>query len=186
MQPRKLRNRRESRIGNVWASRYSIKWRLVYPIQVSRTGNINTFHNLCPHLSSYNSTYFDGLVQEYSISIANALEILQSCPKPSIWNRILAKCNTSQWICMQFVVFVVVLYWSILYTSSFTVISLVLTNAPRLSVNKSYESSAKLFHSHNNVRYDENVYISNGSLTVYWNEYSTTPLYIPLANIKHK
>ena len=28
--------------------------------------------------------YFDGLVQECSISIANALEILQSCPKPSI------------------------------------------------------------------------------------------------------
>ena len=36
--------------------------------------------------------YFDGLVQDYSISIANALEILQSCTKPSIcsccmWKR---------------------------------------------------------------------------------------------------
>ena len=29
--------------------------------------------------------YFNGLVQDCSISIANALEILQSCIKPSIW-----------------------------------------------------------------------------------------------------
>ena len=29
--------------------------------------------------------YIDGLVQDCSISIANALEILQSCPKPSIY-----------------------------------------------------------------------------------------------------
>ena len=30
------------------------------------------------------NSYIDGLVQDYSISIANALEILQSCIKPSI------------------------------------------------------------------------------------------------------
>ena len=29
--------------------------------------------------------YIDGLVQGYSISIANALEILQPCTKPSIY-----------------------------------------------------------------------------------------------------
>ena len=29
--------------------------------------------------------HFDGLVQDYSISIANALEMLQSCTKPSIY-----------------------------------------------------------------------------------------------------
>ena len=29
--------------------------------------------------------HIDGLVQDCSISIANALEILQSCIKPSIW-----------------------------------------------------------------------------------------------------
>ena len=28
--------------------------------------------------------YFDGLVQDCSVSIANALDILQSCAKPSI------------------------------------------------------------------------------------------------------
>ena len=32
----------------------------------------------------YNVSYIDGLVQDCSISIANALEILQSCTKPSI------------------------------------------------------------------------------------------------------
>ena len=35
--------------------------------------------------------YIDGLVQGYSISIANAMEILQSCTKPSIWSE-----NTGQ------------------------------------------------------------------------------------------
>ena len=32
-----------------------------------------------------NNGYIDGLVQDCSISIFNALEILQSCTKPSIW-----------------------------------------------------------------------------------------------------
>ena len=32
--------------------------------------------------------YFDGLVQDCTISIANAMEILQSCIKPSIFNPI--------------------------------------------------------------------------------------------------
>ena len=31
--------------------------------------------------------YIDGLVQDYCIFIANALEILQSCIKPSIYNK---------------------------------------------------------------------------------------------------
>ena len=29
--------------------------------------------------------YVDGLVQDYSNSIANAVELLQSCTKPSMW-----------------------------------------------------------------------------------------------------
>ena len=33
----------------------------------------------------YNQPYNDGLVQDCSNSIANALELLQSCTKPSIW-----------------------------------------------------------------------------------------------------
>ena len=32
----------------------------------------------------HSKMYIDGLVQDCSISIANALEILQSCTKPSI------------------------------------------------------------------------------------------------------
>ena len=36
----------------------------------------------CPNIQEM--TYPDGLVQDCSISIANALEILQSCTKPSI------------------------------------------------------------------------------------------------------
>ena len=30
-------------------------------------------------------SYFDGLVQDCSNAIVNALELLQSCTKPSIW-----------------------------------------------------------------------------------------------------
>ena len=30
--------------------------------------------------------YIDGLVQDYSNSIANALELLQSCTKPSVFH----------------------------------------------------------------------------------------------------
>ena len=42
--------------------------------------------------------YIDGLVQDCCISIANALEILQSCTKPSIflWGQFLPLC---QWMC---------------------------------------------------------------------------------------
>ena len=41
--------------------------------------------------------YFDGLVQDCSISIANALEILQSCIKPSIWwNDVIPKLEIEQ------------------------------------------------------------------------------------------
>ena len=35
-------------------------------------------------MNKYYCDYIDGLVQDYSISSANALEILQSCTKPSI------------------------------------------------------------------------------------------------------
>ena len=31
--------------------------------------------------------YIDDLVQDYSNTIANALELLQSCTKPSIWHK---------------------------------------------------------------------------------------------------
>ena len=41
--------------------------------------------------------YIDGLVQDCSISIANALEILQSCIKPSIWwNDVIPKLEIEQ------------------------------------------------------------------------------------------
>ena len=40
------------------------------------------FNNFC-HLIWYQ--YINGLVQDCSNSIANALELLQSCTKPSIW-----------------------------------------------------------------------------------------------------
>ena len=33
----------------------------------------------------FSDAYIDGLAQDCSISIANALEILQSCTKPSIY-----------------------------------------------------------------------------------------------------
>ena len=42
--------------------------------------NMNIYLKQC-------SLYIDGLVQDYSISIANALEILQSCTKPSIYYK---------------------------------------------------------------------------------------------------
>ena len=39
---------------------------------------------VCFLSNSSSQGHFDGLVQDCSISIANALEILQSCTKPSI------------------------------------------------------------------------------------------------------
>ena len=33
--------------------------------------------------------YFHGLAQDYSNSIANALELLQSSAKPSIWSKLI-------------------------------------------------------------------------------------------------
>ena len=39
----------------------------------------------CLSLYLFYSAYIDVLVQDCSISIANALEILQSCTKPSIY-----------------------------------------------------------------------------------------------------
>ena len=52
--------------------------------------------------------YIDGLVQDCSNSIANALELLQSCTKPSIWHKwgwvcwgksvhVLVDCNQIPW-----------------------------------------------------------------------------------------
>ena len=39
-----------------------------------------------PNHIKHLKAYFDGLVQDCSISIALAMEILQSCTKPSIWH----------------------------------------------------------------------------------------------------
>ena len=44
----------------------------------------HTTFRLYWHVRTYYNN-FDGLVQDCSISIANAMEILQSCTKPSIW-----------------------------------------------------------------------------------------------------
>ena len=46
---------------------------------------IRGLHAKQAHLQSLSNGYIDGSVQNHSISIANALEILQSCTKPSIW-----------------------------------------------------------------------------------------------------
>ena len=48
-------------------------------VSVAFCGNIT----LCPELF-WVHLYFDGVVQDCSNSIANALELLQSCTKPSI------------------------------------------------------------------------------------------------------
>ena len=56
-----------------------VYWMLLYapsPVQTAV---------FCSWLFSSVRLYSDGLVQDCSISIANALEILQSCTKPSIW-----------------------------------------------------------------------------------------------------
>ena len=37
------------------------------------------------YVSDYYRNYIDGLVQDCINSIANALELLQSCTKPTIW-----------------------------------------------------------------------------------------------------
>ena len=44
-----------------------------------------TYNNLCLRYSSLFWLYFDGLVQDCSNSIANALELLQSCAEPLIF-----------------------------------------------------------------------------------------------------
>ena len=41
-------------------------------------------------------TYIDGLVQDCSNSIANALELLQSCAKPSIFSHFLSSLKTEK------------------------------------------------------------------------------------------
>ena len=43
------------------------------------------FVSVCVTESSEKQNHVDGFVQDCSNSIANALEILQSCTKPSIW-----------------------------------------------------------------------------------------------------
>ena len=44
----------------------------------------NLFQKIQPH-NKANLDYINGLMQDYSNSIADALELLQSCTKPSIW-----------------------------------------------------------------------------------------------------
>ena len=39
----------------------------------------------------------DGLVQDCSFSIANALEILRLCTKPSIYSTLHAQCSVHNW-----------------------------------------------------------------------------------------
>ena len=41
--------------------------------------------NIFERLKTLRIGYFDGFMQDCSNSIANALELLQSCTKPSIW-----------------------------------------------------------------------------------------------------
>ena len=41
----------------------------------------------------YIESEIDDLVQDCSVSIANALEILQSCTKPSKWSQVIALCR---------------------------------------------------------------------------------------------
>ena len=43
----------------------------------------NIFHRR--NFYTFYDQHFDGLVQDYNICIANALQILQSCTKPSVW-----------------------------------------------------------------------------------------------------
>ena len=57
--------------------------------------------------SNINETYIDGLVQDCSNSIANALELLQSCTKPSIYSPNIMDALLQQ---LQFLYFIRVLY----------------------------------------------------------------------------
>ena len=56
-------------------------------------GLLVIFESVWQFLLAYN----DGLVQDCSISIANALEILQSCTKPSIWCNNIADHHSTSW-----------------------------------------------------------------------------------------
>ena len=46
--------------------------------------------------------YVDGLEQDFSNSIANALELLQSCTKPSTWSNRERQCRlVTLWVCLS-------------------------------------------------------------------------------------
>ena len=58
------------------------------PISDQSIPEVSAWTWLSPPVSDWNSLiYIDGLVQDCSYSIANALELLHSCAKPSIYTR---------------------------------------------------------------------------------------------------
>ena len=65
---------------------------------ITRKWNIYHFRKMLGCLMRY-CNYFDGLAQDCSISIINALEILQSCTKPAICTSNTRNCpyNTVWW-----------------------------------------------------------------------------------------
>ena len=60
-----------------------------YYLQVNRHNNLeeDLEHKSLFSTARYRLSYIDGLVQDCNISIANALEMLQSCTKPSTYNK---------------------------------------------------------------------------------------------------
>ena len=51
----------------------------------------------------YDAVYINGLVQDYSNSIASALELLQSCTKPSVGITGFKIVSVNQYICIDFI-----------------------------------------------------------------------------------
>ena len=52
---------------------------------ISQEMLMNLTRNMCSEITLSNYYHIDGFVQDCSNSIANALELLQSCTKPSIY-----------------------------------------------------------------------------------------------------
>ena len=60
-----------------------------------------------PMLTQFTDAYVDGLVQDYSNSTANTLELLQSCTKPSIYGAL----GEGELICI--VITHTITYWDV-------------------------------------------------------------------------
>ena len=76
---RKLCNRVAKMISQIsYRWYFQILWRREFDDIFKSCGVENLWDLTVKHI--------EGLVQDYSISIANALEILQSCTKPLIWS----------------------------------------------------------------------------------------------------